>query len=292
MGLADSLVVGYSRSNCPMSDNFSLLSPTQYESEIFRFLRDFRFDGPKQSLEHIAEVSRYFSRLPYENISKILKRGQELGIQRLRLPDEVTHDHFEWHAGGTCFSLTYFLCGIYTILGYDANPLICHLNWGENTHSAVTIQFAGNRYLVDPGYMIFKPLRLQKSDVQAYISAETGLSLRFDPVLDEYALYTYRKKQFVRRYRFTDKEITWTQFEKYWKASFDLPGMNDLTLTRVEGNEMIFVQGDFVKVTSPEKIEKIRKVDLAEKMIKDRFNIPLEKLEEARYFLKRSKHEN
>jgi hypothetical protein len=65
-----------------------------------------------------------------------------------------------------------------------------------------------------------------------------------------------------------------------------MPGMDDLTLTRVEGQEMIFVQGDFIKITSPETIEKIREVNLAEKIIKERFKIPLEKLEEARYVLK------
>ena len=265
-----------------------LTHPTNFERAALEFMSEFKFDGKRPSLDHIASIARYFSRLPYENISKILKKGSIDSDQRLRLPDELTHDHFAWHLGGTCFSLTYFLCGIYTLLGYDARPLICHLNWGENTHSAVVLQYAGIRYLVDPGYMIFNPIELKKINVQSFISAETGLSLRFDPDVDEYALYTYRKNQFVRRYRFVDQGISWEQFEKFWEQSFELPGMNDLTLTRIEGNEMLFVQGDFVKITSPENIEKIREADLAEKMIKERFGIPLEKLEEARLLLKRS----
>ncbi|MBT4034497.1 MAG: hypothetical protein HOB84_06820 [Candidatus Marinimicrobia bacterium] len=264
----------------------TLTNPGAFEKEVLAFLERFDFSGAKPSLEHIAEVSRYFSRLPYENISKILKRNQALGINRLRLPDEVTHDHFAWHLGGTCFSLTYFLCGIYTLLGYKAQPLICHLNWGENTHSTVAIQFAGSRYLVDPGYMIFRPLPLRKSNIEARLSAETGLSLRFDTDIDEYAVYTFRKGQFVRRYRFNDNPVSWEQFAKFWENSFQLPGMDDLTLTRVEGQEMIFVQGDFIKITSPETIEKIREANLAEKIIKERFRIPLEKLEEAKYVLK------
>jgi len=127
---------------------------------------------------------------------------------------------------------------------------------------------------------------LRKSNIEARLSAETGLSLRFDPALDEYAVYTYRQGQYVRRYRFTDHAVPWEQFSKYWEASFSLPGMDDLTLTRVEGLEMLFVQGDFIKVTSPETIDKFREVNLAEKMIRERFGIPLEKLEEARYVLK------
>jgi len=262
-----------------------LPNPASFENETLNFLEHFRFEDQRPSLEHISEVSRYFSRLPYENISKVLKHSQAVGAERLRLPDEVTHDHFAWHLGGTCFSLTYFLCGIYTILGYDAQPLICHLNWGKNTHSAIAIQFAGTRYLVDPGYMIFRPLPLRKTNAEARLSAETGLSLRFDVEIDEYAVYTYRQNQFIRRYRFQDTPVSWEQFSDFWQASFQLPGMDDLTLTRVEGQEMIFVQGDFIKITSPETIEKIREVDLAEKIIKDRFGIPLEKLEEARYVL-------
>lgn len=270
-----------------------LPDPARFEKEALEFLRDFSFDGTRPSLEHIGEVSRYFSRLPYENISKILKRAETAGEERLRLPDEVTHDHLAWHLGGTCFSLTYFLCGIYTLLGYDAQPLICHLNWAENTHAAIAIQFQGARYLVDPGYMIFRPLPLRKSNVQSRLSAETGISLRFNPEEDEYAVYTYRQRQFVRRYRFNDTPVQWDKFADHWQESFDLPGMNDLTLTRVEGREMIFVQGDFIKITSPETIEKIREVDLAEKLIRDRFQIPLEKLEEARFILKqRLDHES
>ena len=267
-------------------ENMRLPNPATFEKETLDFLERFRFQGQQPSLEHLAEVSRYFSRLPYENISKILKRGQAVGTNRLRLPDEVTHDYFAWHLGGTCFSLTYFLCGIYSILGYEVQPLICHLNWGKNTHSAITIQFAGVRYLVDPGYMIFRPLPLTKANVEARLSAETGLSLRFDTTLDEYAVYTYRKNRFVRRYRFNDSPVSWEQFSQYWQDSFSLPGMDNLTLTRVEGQEMLFVQGDFIKITSPESIEKIREVNYAEKVIKERFRIPLEKLEEARYVLK------
>ena len=265
---------------------FALPAPAVYEKETLDFLKTFRFDGHQPSLEHIAGISRYFSRLPYENISKILKKDQQPAGQRLRLPDEVVHDHFTWQLGGTCFSLTYFLCGIYNLLGYDAQPLICHLNWGQNNHSAVMLQFAGTRFLVDPGYMIFHPLPLKKEHVRSSISSETGLSLRFDPVQDAYAVYTYRKGNYTRRYHFADVALHWDDFARHWDASFELPGMNDLTLTRIQGNEMLFIQGDFIKITAPEKVLKLRERNRAEQLIRDRFGIPLEKLEEARYIIK------
>jgi len=265
----------------------SLPHPASFEKETLSFLEAFRYEGPRTSIEHIAAVARFFSRLPYENLSKILKKASTRGDARLRFPDEVNHDHERFHLGGTCFSLTYFLCGIYTILGYQAEPVIAHLNWGENTHSAIAIQHDGNRYLVDPGYMIFSPLPLRKTHAQSRLSAETGLSLRFDPEHDEYAVYTFRKRQFVRRYRFNDKQISWDKFAEHWRASFDLPGMDSLTFNRVEGSEMIFVQNDFIKITSPQSVQKLREMDSAEKLIRDRFGIPLEKLEEARSILKK-----
>ena len=285
-GLADQAVAVSLKSTDPMFEGNSLIDPVNFEQDILHFLKEFKFGSPKPSLHHITAISRYFSRLPYENISKILKNAEATQNQRFRLPDELIHDHFAWHAGGTCFSLTYFLCGIYGLLGYKVQPLICHLNWAENTHSAVVIQFAGTRYLVDPGYMIFNPIPLRKMNAESLISAETGISLRFDPERDEYALYTFRKGQFVRRYRFIDQDLSWEQFGRYWETSFEMPGMNALTLTRIQGNEMLFIQGDYVKITSPGSIEKVREQNLAEKMIRDRFRIPLEKLEQARHILK------
>ncbi len=263
-----------------------LPDPASFEQETLRFLSKFRFDGDKPSLKHVTAVSHYFSRIPYENISKIIKREQYEGQSLFRLPAELTEDHYAWHAGGTCFSLTYFLAGIYTILGYDAQPLICDLNWGENNHSAVTINFARQRFLVDPGYMIFTPLPLIQKTVRTQLSAETGVELRFIKESDYYELYTFRKGQFTRRYLFIDRVIPYAEFAQYWATSFDLPGMNDLTLTQVRDTEMLFIQGDFIKITSPEKVEKIREMNQAEILIQNRFGISLEKVEEARHILK------
>lgn len=265
-----------------ITTNPDLPNPATYERETLRFLQEFKFDGKKPSLAHITAIARYFSRLPYENISKIIKRENTEPQEWLRLPNEVTEDHFRWHAGGTCFSLTYFLTGIYTLLGYQAQPLICNLNWGENNHSAVRLSFTGQYFLIDPGYMIFKPLPIKEQNIQSPISAETGVSLRYDESQGNYAISTFRKGNYTRRYQFEDRAIPFPQFAKYWQESFQQPGMDDLTLTRVNGYEMLFIQGDFIKITSPEKVKKMRALNEAEKLIRSDFGIPLDKVEEAR----------
>ena len=273
--------------NQPQSIN--LPEPGLFEKEIIRFLVDFQFSGPHPSLDHIAAISRYFSRLPYENISKIIKREHADEQELFRLPDEIIEDHLAWQLGGTCFSLTYFLLGIFSTLGYVATPLICQLNWGSNNHSAIKISVAGYDYLVDPGYMIFTPLPINKQTVRTRLSAETGVELNFVNESDSYELYTFRRGNRIRRYSFIDKATPLSNFAQFWNNSFDQPGMDDLTLTRVSGYEMVYIQGDFVKITNPDFIEKVRQVDLAEKLIQERFGIPMDKVEEARYILKQRK---
>jgi len=266
-----------------------LVHPASFEQEILQFLTDFKFEGPQPGLEHLTAVARYFSRLPYENISKIIKHYNHTGATALRLPDELIEDHFNWQLGGTCFSLTYLLTGIYTLLGYAAQPLICHLNWGSHNHSALAISYRGQRYLLDPGYMIFKPLLLDHQDLRTRLTTDTGLALRFQAETDTYAVFTFRKGQSVRRYQFTDRDVPYAEFADYWRNSFDLPGMDDLTLTRVKGYEMTYIQGDFIKVTSPSHIEKIRSQDQVEKIIRKQFGIPLKQLEAARHIIQQQR---
>lgn len=269
-----------------------LPNPADFEQETLHFLKSFNFDGVKPSLAHITAIARHFSRLPYENISKILKHSQHQQENMFRLPDELIADHFEWHAGGTCFSLTYFLMGIFELLGYRAQPLICDLNWGSNNHSAVLLTFSGMNYLIDPGYMIFKPLPFTGENIQSQISSDTGISLQFQAEVDKYALYTFRKNQYTRRYQFSPKPISLNKFADYWNISFELPGMDDLILTQVSGYEMLYIQGDFVKITSPQQIQKFREADRAESLIQSQFKIPMEKVEEARHILQQRKIQN
>jgi arylamine N-acetyltransferase len=244
----------------------TLVHPGQFEQEALAFLENFSFNGPHPSLEHIYQLARYFSRLPYENISKILKRDQG-HAHLLRLPDELLHDHLRWQLGGTCFSLTYYLCGIFTVMGYQAAPLICDLNWGSRNHAAVKLSFAGQHFLVDPGYMIFAPLILDHRTARSRLSADTGVELRFDETSKRYAVYTLRNGQATRRYQFASHGISYADFARAWLESFDQPGMDDLTLTQVKNGEMLYIQGDFIKFTRPDKVERFREANRAEHLI-------------------------
>jgi hypothetical protein len=61
-------------------------------------------EPPRRLLENVVTA---FTRLPYENIAKIIKRAEAGCAEKARrYPDEVIRDHIEWGAGGTCFSLS------------------------------------------------------------------------------------------------------------------------------------------------------------------------------------------
>jgi len=72
--------------------------------------------------EFPQDLALGFARLPYENISKIIKSAGASGVlESMRLPSEVAEDHIEWGLGGTCFSLTFFLERVLRSLGFDAH---------------------------------------------------------------------------------------------------------------------------------------------------------------------------
>ena len=76
---------------------------------------------PSGDFEKFRHLLRVFSRLPYENLTKILKMSRlEDPRQRLRFPDELLSDHLRLSTGGTCYSLAFCLREILGQLGFDA----------------------------------------------------------------------------------------------------------------------------------------------------------------------------
>ena len=107
----------------------------------------------------VESVAAAFSSLPYENLTKILKHDREGGVAR-RGPEEVIRDHIRLGSGGTCFSLTAALLHVLRALGLRAEPILADRHYGENTHCALLVWLDGEPHLLDPGYLILKPLAL------------------------------------------------------------------------------------------------------------------------------------
>lgn len=256
-----------------------------HEYAVLEFLKRINFQLSEPSLEQLELIARRFSEIPYENVSKMIKWNDLNGEIQFRLPDEVLNDHLQWNLGGTCFSLTYYLLEILTYCGYDCKPIMGDMKWGKNVHCAILVHKNEQDYLIDPGYLIHQPLQISKDTIPRYLTPHSGIEIRFVPEEERFDLFTFRNGQFTWRYRFSPQPVSMDEFARYWIESFSMPTMDGVCLTRTEGSEMIYIHNDFVKITRPEQIIRKNSPDTSEKLILQKFGIPLEMLEGARYAL-------
>ncbi|MBI1901463.1 MAG: arylamine N-acetyltransferase [Planctomycetia bacterium] len=141
-----------------------LCEPTKDSAAGRTMVEHFALDvkaGPRDVLKQVAAA---FTRIPYENLTKIIKFA-EFGsaVAARRGPEEVLCDHVALGAGGTCFSLTAALLHVVRWLGFRAEPVLADRRYGPDTHCAMQVWIGERPHLVDPGYLIVRPLPLVSS---------------------------------------------------------------------------------------------------------------------------------
>ena len=203
-------------------------------------------------LAALEQILAAFSHLPYENLSKIIKFNHHGGDEgaRLRLPEEVMEDHLRHGTGGTCFSLTFFLHSILMQHGFSCYVIMGDMKAGRNLHCALIVQVAGEKYLVDPGYVLRRPMALDPARPRLYHNEYNGVELRYDPRVQSYDVFTFTPAEMKWRYRFIDRSISAVEFWAHWQASFQRNSMHALCLTRGREDELIFILKDFMRITS------------------------------------------
>ena len=142
---------------------------SHYSDAVKLFHRHFDCAGRHSDPEFLKSIVLHFSALPYENLSKIVKHHDfEDTTEKIRLPDEVMHDHAEFGLGGTCFALTFFLQSILEYNGFACYPVMADMRYGPNTHSALVVILNNKKLLVDPGYLLNNPLELQEQGARVH----------------------------------------------------------------------------------------------------------------------------
>ncbi|MCF7797563.1 MAG: arylamine N-acetyltransferase [Lentisphaeria bacterium] len=265
-----------------------VLDPGRYAGVVTEFLARHRWEAPRPSLAHLAELSRSFARLPYENLSKIIMLNQHPDAPPLRMPDTVWESFESQHLGGTCYALTFFLTTILQYLNYEAHPVTAEMNWGKNVHSAVLIRFQGMRFLLDPGYLIHQPLPLLPRHSQRLDYPHLSVELRGDPEQETFSVYTWRKRQATWRYRFNPKPLDWETYARRWQHSFTLPSMNGLILTQITPTGMVYIHNDYLRITRTDGVQKVRNQNSVEQTIQTSFGIDLSIVEAARLALRQN----
>ncbi len=267
-----------------MSDSNKIdnLDPSRHKQSVRQFVAFFHLHQHLPDMAFLVRVLTHFAKLPYENISKIVKLQENYTTStRLRLPEEVMADYVEHRLGGTCFSLTFFLQTILTDCGYLCYPIIAHMPRMRNSHCALIVIIDHAKFLVDPGYLLNQPLQIAQDQSRIYRTEHTGVEMLFNHDDEHYYVYTFHGRDKKMRYRFRDVPLSMPQFLKYWLDSFYWPGMKGICLTQVKENGMIYVHNDYVQLQNEQGKKKGIVTDI-HRLVKEAFNIEPEWIERAR----------
>ena len=200
-------------------------------------------DSKKAPVQILTDVCRAFSAIPYENLTKIIKYHEEGSAERARRwPREVLREHLSLGAGGTCFSLTATLLHLVRALGFEAEPLLADRSYGPNTHCALRVILDGKPHLVDPGFLVVRPIPLEAKGETRVETAFNELVLAPDGDGRRLDLHTVQKG--IRKYRLTFKTAPADkgEFLSAWDASFEWDMMQYPLLTRVARGHQIYLQ--------------------------------------------------
>lgn len=256
-----------------------------YDESVRDFLRLVMVAPTRPTIEFLGRVMRAFQRLPFENITKIL-RYNNFGVKKLedamRTPDIVLSDHIDFGTGGTCFSLTFFFQQVLEFLGYKVYPVMCDRSYGPNTHCALIGEVDGKKHLIDPGYLMQEPLLLPDIGSSSQRTPFNNVVLRRLGDTTQYTLVTEQAGSSKLRYRLRGVPLTEEEFKKFWLDSFSWPMMHHICVTKIEENGQLFVRDNNLRYNTIEKKggEKIKRG--YDEIISKTFRIDKKLIEEAK----------
>jgi arylamine N-acetyltransferase len=197
----------------------------------------------------IDSIASFFSQIPYENLTKIIKSDAVINARSaMRYPDELLSDWMRWGTGGTCFSLTAAMTAVFIGAGIEAHPVLADRHYGVNTHCGCCIITPNGPLLLDPGYLLFKPTLLPT--IQS-VAVDTGYNIiELIPIDGGKRVAMYTSVRGNRKLRLTYKPdpVDASEFEKAWEHSFSWEMMTYPVLTRVSARQHIYLQGDALSI--------------------------------------------
>jgi arylamine N-acetyltransferase len=223
---------------------------------LHRFLRHFALDASTPPKALLRQVVQAFAKLPYENLTKIIKTAETGSIPDARPdPEEVIAEHVRFGTGGTCFSLTATLLHLLRQLGWQAEPILADRPYGPNTHCALLVWIEGQPHLVDPGYLLTEPIPLSSRQ-------ETRVPTSFQDVLllpktsDKLELHTIQQGKVTPRLTFKTQPIDAAEFLRVWEESFTWEMMRYPVVTAVTAGEHLYLQGNRLQARSRQQAER------------------------------------
>ncbi|MCI0604862.1 arylamine N-acetyltransferase [bacterium] len=251
-----------------------------------RFFDRYALPQSTADLRFLAQLSRAYSKLPYENVTKILKETRSSSsTEKLRRTGEVLEDHLRWTTGGTCFSLCNALQEILRHCGYDAFIAMADMHYGKNIHCAIIVRLAGARYLLDPGYLLHEPVLLSETQI-SHETAMNTVILRNEGN-ETYSLSTKETGAQKWRYRLRAIPVSPEEFEAHWIHSFSLNSMEHIMLTRLQEAGRLYYRKDRIELVRPQQRlqQKVSKDDVG--TLANLFGLPADLILQAQRVLAR-----
>ncbi len=254
--------------------------------DIQKALKILNLKGSSPNKEFLDKIVSEFSRLPYENITKILKYSRHPDTdQKMRLPDEVLECFNAFGTGGTCFSLVNTLYGILLGCGFKARIVMGDMKYGDDLHCALLVRLDRQTFLVDPGYLITRPVPLPP---RGYIRIKTPInSLRIVHDPDKRRIYLFTENKGVEkwRYRLKIEPLSMERFKELWLRTFRFNMMESILITKVSEEGQLYLRNQSVqRVNRQQRIRSRVDQDYSGEVSR-LFSLPSGLVDEAREFI-------
>ena len=232
------------------------LAPPANKELLSRFLSHCRVPECRSRLQMLTAVTRAFARVPYENLTKIIKQA-ETGdpMQARRGPSELIGDHMVLGTGGTCFSLTAAFLHLVRSLGWEAEPILADRSYGSNSHCALVVRISGQLHLLDPGFLILEPILLSDGDSREVETPFNRLILTPRREGETLELSTVQEGRRTHRITFKLQPVDTGEYLRAWDASFDWEMMHYPLLTRVADGRQLYLRGSRLQVRCADAVE-------------------------------------
>ncbi len=180
--------------------------------------------------ETVRRLLRGMSGMPYENLTKILSDD------RFRNEEELARDHLKHGTGGTCFSLVSLFLTAARELGLEAEPMLADRSYGPNTHCAAVVHTQRGRVLADPGFLVFRPLRLDGERILELPHTR----LRKDEDGKVFTVHPDGHEKF--RYQLHEQTVSDDDFRDLWDDSFEWEMMNQLVINCLRNDTHVYLR--------------------------------------------------
>jgi len=255
--------------------------------------------------EPVLTALRELYALPYENLSKIAAYAAGGNMEAtLGSAEAWLERNRETGAGGTCFSLTWWLAGRLRAAGIGYDLLMGDKGRSQNIHCALRLDWEGRAYLLDPGYLIFEPLSLPSAGLSADVwIPPNAVRVEDRPEAGAWRLWSGPRAAGLResggrlplgegghpqadgghprrdglkyRFDFRKQAVGESEFFAHWEESYRLPMMRYPVLNHVRDGAQYYLQKRslLVRTSDGSEMRKLGREELF-RTLQSTFGIP------------------